>query len=439
MAKKNITDRALRYRANDAIPEHTRVCFCCGGKGRLEVAHLDGHEENTAPDNLSWTCRSCNVSVGNVLRKNAMGRLTHQYNPTKGGGAATVGEWVQAIGAVTPHIDRGDRGLSSSMSVSDAVAMVRATPHHRRSQFAAELRKHKRSRKSSNPLFGPGGVFGSRDYTYDLGKARKKAATKAATKERQRIAAEDRATAREAKEQAKRDRRLLGARGKAKVKKSRILDSEAARGIFGGLMNPPKFDRCIKRVKARGGANAYAVCTAAGTRGKKNPAEGAAAGFEEFHGYPPTEEVRVTKQRHYHKHLSGAGKLVALEVRGIDRQTHLVKGFKEALLCFNEAKNQLFVEGGDQSLDLSEWGIKKPHELETLGKVLAIEYHTTKTHLGDEGGTAIYSHLLRTTNENGRHVVVTISRYPDLIYRVLDEQLEFSGGSYFIRAEGIDQ
>lgn len=34
--------------------------------------------------------------------------------------------------------------------------------------------------------------------------------------------------------------------------------------------NPAKFDRCVKAVKKRGkGVNAYAVCTAAGTRGKK--------------------------------------------------------------------------------------------------------------------------------------------------------------------------
>lgn len=90
-------------------------------------------------------------------------------------------------------------------------------------------------------------------------------------------------------------------------------------------------------------------------------------------------------------------------------------------------------------MDLTEFGIRKPHELETLGKVLDIDYHTTKTHLGDEGGTATYAHTFRTTNENGQHVVVTIARYPDLIYRVLDEQLEFSGGSYTIKREGIDK
>jgi hypothetical protein len=27
----------------------------------IEVGHVDGHEENHAPRNLFWTCRSCNV------------------------------------------------------------------------------------------------------------------------------------------------------------------------------------------------------------------------------------------------------------------------------------------------------------------------------------------------------------------------------------------
>jgi hypothetical protein len=69
--------------------------------------------------------------------------------------------------------------------------------------------------------------------------------------------------------------------------------------------------------------------------------------------------------------------------------------------------------------------------------VVKIEYFTTKDHLGSEGGTATYVHKFRTTNEDGKHVTIRIARYPDLIYRVLDQQLEFSGGSYKILPEGI--
>jgi hypothetical protein len=79
-----------------------------------------------------------------------------------------------------------------------------------------------------------------------------------------------------------------------------------------------------------------------------------------------------------------------------------------------------------------------PHELETLGKLTGVEYFTNKSHLGDEGGEATYDHHFRMTNQNGRHVIVKISRYPDVVYDVVNEQLLLSGGSYTIRAEGID-
>lgn len=206
--------------------------------------------------------------------------------------------------------------------------------------------------------------------------------------------------------------------------------------------NPSKFDRCVKKVKARGGAvNAYAVCTAAGTRkkGRKNPAQESADAFQEFHGRPSTQIVTVKKRVHVHTHLAGAGQLVSLVILCDDKIARTVEGFKGAILAFNEKKNQLFVEGGDQRMPLKRFGVTEPHELETLGKVKDIGYHTRKDHLGKkEGGTAIYEHEFRTTNENGKHVVVKIARYPDLIYDVPNEQILFSGGSYTIRAEGID-
>jgi hypothetical protein len=280
---------------------------------------------------------------------------------------------------------------------------------------------------------------------------------------------------------------------------------------------PAKFDRCVKKVKARGGAkNAYAVCTAAGTRGnpvnyyergyskglslgktvrhysdevlnnfahkwsakfgdqydtafreyrrglehgideqqtrrqvrapyagRGNPAAASAEVFEEFHGYPPTEVVKVTQEVHHHTHLAAAGDLVGLEVKPVDHgAVRRIEGLGDAILAFNEAKNQLFIRGGDQKMgpkELAKFGITEEHELQTLGKLVAIGYFANKTHLGSEGGEAVYSHTFRTTNENGTHVTVKIARYPDLIYRVLDEQLEISGGSYEIRREGIDK
>lgn len=263
-------------------------------------------------------------------------------------------------------------------------------------------------------------------------------------------------------------------------------------------VNPAKFDRCVKEVQARGtGVNAYAVCTAAGTRNpakrkrkweenivlysgpdaeqaqdylrraiaagsymglqkfkskgewyvtaesirgasRFNPAGASADVFEEFHGHPPSEVVTVSKEIHFHSNLAALGELEFLKVWGIDGRGHTIEGFDGAILCTNEAKNQMFIEGGDQTVNLGDYGIKREHETETLGKILELGYYTNKDHLGDEGGEAVYVHKLRYTNKDGRHVIVKPSRYPDLVYDVRNESLLISGGSYYIRAEGID-
>lgn len=209
--------------------------------------------------------------------------------------------------------------------------------------------------------------------------------------------------------------------------------------------NPAKFDRCVRDVKKRGGAkNAYAVCTAAGARKrKKNPADESIAAYRDFHGKEPDEMVTISSTVHYHRHLAGAGELKYLVVDTLDGKFRVTLKFKkDVLLCFNERRNQLFIEGGDQSVDLEQFGIDPDnvHELETLGKASRIGYFTTKVHLRKEdGGTAVYDHQFRMTNEDGQHVTVRVARYPDVIYRVLDQHLEFSGGSYKILPEGIDQ
>jgi hypothetical protein len=174
-------------------------------------------------------------------------------------------------------------------------------------------------------------------------------------------------------------------------------------------------------------------------RRRRNPAAASADVFEEFHGFKPSEVVTVTKHVHHHEHLAALGKLVLLEVYGVDKQGHKISGFKNAILACNEDRNQLFIEGGDQTVDLSDFGISKGHETETLGKVTNIGYQTNKTHLGDEGGNAVYVHKFRSTNQGGKHVTVKIARCPDLIYDVRNEQLLFSGGSYEILAEGINK
>ena len=571
-----ITDRGYRYRANNAIPEHPKVCAFCGARPqqvKLMVAHLDGHEENTAPDNLSWSCRPCNTVASNTLKNAGLGRATRQFNPTKGGGAANVGEWIQAVGAIHPRVQSGKRegqfetkprnaDLSSSMSVSDAVAMIRATPHHKRSQFAAQLRKHAGARAAAHynptkqnlwpfsdgrkhgttpahgglaahmkkgtakPKAGEGGEVGSykgyrisktasgeffssldRDSWYDTAaqvrraidsylKGRGNPAMKR-TQDISRIPPKGLSIYRD-------EEALKLGKGAASATvvpvhgdrdfKWRKVGSDGGQDYFRthdealhfiqhhyydwivGLHNPAdaldRFNDLQKQgfmKQGRGKAKTlYRAMTPHGATytgpdkhtaeahvrqyggkvekvSRRNPAAAAAEGYKEFHGHAPTEVVTVVKKVHFHEHLSGAGKLKKLVIKGIDFRTTgrivTLQKFGGALLAFNEAKNQLFIEGGDQSVNLSDFGIdlNRAHELETLGRVTNIDYDTNKTHLGKEGGRATYEHGFRMTNENGEHIVVKIARYPDLIYSVPDEQLLFSGGSYFIRAEGIDQ
>lgn len=571
-AQRNITDRALRYRAQKNMPDHPAVCVFCGlpwkdstgARPVLEVGHVDGNESHDSADNFSWTCRSCNVEAAYVLRASGVGRLTKQFNPSKGGGAKTLGQWMQAVGAITPHVDRGERGLVSDMPVSEAVAMIRATPHSKRSQYASELRKHKRnpwpfsSRATSPRMTTPahGGILahsgGSKGHKSSAGAAGShRGYTISRDAEGEYFSSLDPSSRFSTKSGAekhidwylkgrgnpaqKRYYRAIDKRGntvyyldsrragrliRVSEDEARMAQSTGA-GTIGSYdieskrfsENPSAFDMCV--ASAKGARDPRAVCASAGRKkygqaemtrraiaGKRkaargnpsalekvqsqidrlvdqmnlkgstlantrklrelkekrdrlegleevyvtapagmrlsNPAAAADAVYEEFHGRPPDETVTIRKERHHHTHLASAGDLKKLVVLGVDEKVHTITGFKGAILAFNESKNQLFVEGGDQSVNLEDYGIRNPHEIETLGQVKDIAYFTTKDHLGDEGGTATYVHKFRTTNENGKHVTVRITRYPDLIYRVRDEQLEFSGGSYLIRAEGID-
>ena len=189
------------------------------------------------------------------------------------------------------------------------------------------------------------------------------------------------------------------------------------------------------------GGDVWTLGTDTGHKWKRlrgNPSDDAAADvYEEFHGRPSSEVVTVTEKIHYHKNLAALGELRTLIVQARDGARVTLTRFKKAILCTNEAKNQLFVRGGDQSVDLGSFGIRTAHEIETLGKVLELAYFTTKDHLGDEGGTALYFHVAGETNENGKRKMAGWG--PDLIYHTVDERLEFSGGSYMIRAEGVDK
>jgi hypothetical protein len=158
---------------------------------------------------------------------------------------------------------------------------------------------------------------------------------------------------------------------------------------------------------------------------KRNPAEAAAEAYEEFHGTPSQEVVTVKKTIFYHGHLAAIGDMRAIHGISRDGNKWHLKNFGKAILCENEARTQLFIEGGNQKVEgIKRWG-NSDHEMQDMGVATIVEYFTTKTHLGKDGGTAIYVHKFGKTP-------------PRMIYDVRNEQLMFAGGGYDMPPEGID-
>jgi hypothetical protein len=125
-----LTDRAFRYRANARPPVGPKQCAFCGTKQQIQVGHVDGHEENDEPENLIWTCRSCNMLHANTLRAAGYGRLTRQYNPAARG-AETYKQYALALMSM--------KGESDAMTLPAAVEMVHATSADDRSRFSREI------------------------------------------------------------------------------------------------------------------------------------------------------------------------------------------------------------------------------------------------------------------------------------------------------------
>ena len=175
-------------------------------------------------------------------------------------------------------------------------------------------------------------------------------------------------------------------------------------------------------------------------KGKRNPAGAAASLYQEFHGRPSGELVEVDKPVHYHAHLAALGELEKLTIKSNDGGLVDLEGFGDAVLCSNERGTQLYIEGGDQAVKLSAFGIGKPyHDVEDLGEVTKLWYFTTKDHLGDQGGEASYHHTLSEEKKTRMSYGFGEKRAPKprLLYDVLNQGLAFAGGEYSVEPEGI--
>lgn len=222
--------------------------------------------------------------------------------------------------------------------------------------------------------------------------------------------------------------------------------------------NPAKFDRCVKAVRASSSrtgrpTNAYAVCTAAGTRNpRRNPAAESDALYETFHGIPPSETLEIEETEHIHEHLAGLGALVSIVVRLANGK---YKGQKFDMkapdpdvappeqivhVAANEAANQLYLVGGDQSLDLEALGFREAfnikhdgesfevtdiRDLMTIGPIIKLTYRTQKAF--DKFEDVDYYHALgEDTKERAL-----------LLYDTVNQRLKIAGGEYSIQQPGV--
>lgn len=159
---------------------------------------------------------------------------------------------------------------------------------------------------------------------------------------------------------------------------------------------------------------------------RKNPEASAIAAYQDTHGKLPQHDTVVETKLNYHKNLAGMGRLVELEICPTSGGLVLLKGFgKNCILALNESQTQLFIVGGDQSVDLRSFGIKDTHEKEVLGTCKSVTYYTEKLHLIDkDGGKGFYQHKFESPR-------------PFIVYDSRNKLLSFAGGGYSIPAEGI--
>src|SRR5579885_1316578 len=164
-AEPPVTDRALRYRAQRNPPPGPRVCHYCGSDRNVEIEHVDGREENTKPENLSWACRSCNTRKGAYFARQDVGRKTRQFNPSKARGARTLRQWLNAVLSI--------QGVGGDLTPTQAIATIQATPHAKRTAFIRQIAAGNIAARNPQPELGPHGPIFRQFYHDAKGAIRK--------------------------------------------------------------------------------------------------------------------------------------------------------------------------------------------------------------------------------------------------------------------------
>lgn len=162
---------------------------------------------------------------------------------------------------------------------------------------------------------------------------------------------------------------------------------------------------------------------------RQNPESAAATLFEKFHQTPSTEVVELAETIHEHDYLTTLGTLQTIKLHTLaDKQVEIAFADDKPYLCSNETGTQLYIAGGDQTMDLKALGMgsklwHKEHML--LGICLEVTYQTKKG-FHDFQLTDYYHELGEETGVQ-----------PMLAYDTRNCKLSILGGQYQIKPEGI--
>jgi len=168
---------------------------------------------------------------------------------------------------------------------------------------------------------------------------------------------------------------------------------------------------------------------------RRNPADGAAALYEEFHGVPSESETVITEEIQYHGHLGQLGELIELKVTTLSGYKVVLDFTNDSvLLCASEDGRQLYFRGGQQDLDLAAIHMNADEfikDLMVIGDITEVSYETAKKADGLKKLT--YFHPLK--DKEG--AVGTERVYPVLLYDTLNAALSVAGGSYATEERGL--
>ncbi len=150
--------------------------------------------------------------------------------------------------------------------------------------------------------------------------------------------------------------------------------------------------------------------------------------YEEFHGRPSDEEIFAEEEIQMRENLGVLGRLVQIVCECVTGQAFKINFGEDVFLCASADGKQLYIVGGDQSLDLEAMGFsdeQRSKDKVFIGSAQQVTYRTRKRF--DDFAEIDYVHDF---GEDG-------GTLPALVYDRLNQVIEFAGGDYEIKPEGI--